>query len=172
MSNIQRGLPGELRAARASSATRSALAGLGSLPPGLAARLAGAVHHAPESAAAVARMEVDPLARATLLAGMAERVLAAWLAQPLAGGASLPGGIVMLHLAVEIDTDAATMSAQAGTARGIRVMQIGAGSPQATAWQAGYLDGRAGRVPRFTGPGELEGDYWRGMDAALSHGGA
>jgi hypothetical protein len=181
MSSIQRGLAGELRAARVSSDIRSAAAGLHGLPRGLARRLAGAVHPIPAPPAESARAEVmaDPLARAALLAGMAEGVLRAWLAQPRPVPGAVPGGVVTLHLAVEIDAGAAADDAARasgpgawpGTARGIRVMLIGAGSPQATAWQAGYLDGRAGRVPRFTGPAELEADYWRGVDAALRHAG-
>ena len=168
MSSIQRGLPGELRAARASSDTRSPIRGLGGFPRGLAARLAGAVHPMPEPAAGLAPAAPvpDPLMRATLVAGMAERVLSAWLAQPRPGPAPVPGGVVTLHLAVEINTDLA----QDGTPRGIRVLQIDAGSPKATAWQAGFLDARAGRVPRFAGPAELESDYWMGVDAALRHG--
>lgn len=177
MSSIQPGLPDELRAARASSQTRSVPGGPG-LPPGLAARLARAVQHEPELAPDPlwAGAVADPLARAALLASMAERVLAAWLAQPRAGRGPVPGGVVTLHLAVEIDTDTAqpgtsqSGAVQPGAARGIRVLQIGAGSPRATAWQAGFLDARTGLVPRFAGPAELEADYWVGVDAALRHG--
>ena len=157
MSSIKRTFPLDVRAARASSTARST-----ARPPReLAARLAGGARRAPE------RVEVvsDALARAAHVAGMAAPVLSAWLAQPRQGRAPVPGGFVTLHLAVEIDTEAA----QAGTARGIRIMQLGAGSPQATAWQAGFLDARAGRVPSFQGPAELEADYWTGVDAAVRH---
>ena len=159
MSSIKRSLSHDVRVARASFVARST-----ARPPReLTARLAGGALRAPEPG----EVEVvpDPLARAALVAGMAERVLSAWLAQPRQGPTPAQGGLVTLHLAVEIDTAAA----QAGTARGIRILQLGAGSPQATAWQAGFLDARAGRVPSFSGPAELEGDYWTGVDAAVRH---
>jgi hypothetical protein len=104
--------------------------------------------------------------RAGLIARIAGRLLSGWMANGRNIGSAEQNLRPMVRLATQIEAEAARVVAAPEAVAAAPAMQTP--SPQATAWQAGYRDGEAGRPPSYRGPAELHADYWDGMNVALA----